>query len=338
MQRTFFEIDDCYSRLDKAGDPLLKLDSMIDWDELDKFLDPIRYETGSKGGRPGIEPLVVVKLLLLQSLYNLSDDVFEYMVDDRLSFKRFLGLSTSEKSPDSKTIWLYRERIKHKNLHNMIFDWFATQIDNAGYKAQEGQIIDASFIPTNKPTGKHKKQFAEEIALAPAQASQIDSNATFTKKNNQTYHGYKNHIQIDNKHKIIRKSKVTTASTHDSQEFSNLVDEKGNSGKDIWADSAYRSAESERMLDGKKLTSQVHERAYRNKPLSAEQKASNKIKSHIRVRVEHVFGHMTTAMGGVVMHVIGLARVEVKVILKNLAYNMQRFIFLAKQKQRPKCA
>ena len=338
MQRSFFEIEDCYSRLDKAGDPLLKLNSMINWIELDDILEPIRHEAGPKGGRPGIEPLVVVKLLLLQSLYNLSDDACEYMVNDRLSFKRFLGLSASQKSPDSKTIWLYRERIKYKNLHNVIFDWFSTQIDNAGYKAQEGQIIDASFIPTNKPTGKHKKQLAEETPFTPAQASQIDNDATFTKKNNQTYHGYKNHIRVDNKHKLIRKSKVTTASRHDSKEFADLVDDKGNSQKDVWADSAYRSDESEQMLVSKKLTSQVHERAYRNKPLSAEQKASNKIKSHIRVRVEHVFGHMATAMGGVVMHVIGLARVEIKVIMKNLAYNMQRFVFLAKHKQIPKCA
>lgn len=198
--------------------------------------------------------------------------------------------------------------------------------------------LDKSGDPLLKLKGKHKKQLAEEIPFTPVQASQIDNDATFTKKNNKTYHGYKNHIQVDNKHKLIRKSKVTTASRHDSKDFADLVDGKGNSQNDVWADSAYRSDESEQMLGSKKLTSQVNERAYRNKPLSAKQRASNKIKSHIRVRVERVFGHMATAMSGVVMHVIGLSRVEVKVIMKNLAYNMQRFVFLAKHKQLPKCA
>jgi IS5 family transposase len=329
MQRNFFEVQDCYDRLDKAGDPLVKLDAMVKWSELDKLLDPIRFKTGEKGGRPGTNPLVVVKCLLLQSLYNLSDDACEYMINDRLSFKRFLGLSTSQKAPDAKTIWLYRERIKHNKLHDKIFDWFAAQIEDAGYKAQEGQIIDASFIPTHKPTGKHKKQFAEEIPLTQAQASQIDPDATFTKKGKETHHGYKNHIQIDKKHKIIRKAKVTTASRHDSQEFANLLDPEGNDDANVWADSAYYSEESEKMLKEKNLVSQVHERAYRNSPLSSDQKANNRVKSSSRVRVEHIFGHMVTSMGGVVMHVIGLARAEVKIMIKNLAYNMQRFVYLA---------
>jgi len=329
MQRSFFEVKDCYDRLDKAGDPLVKLDAMIRWSELDKLLDPIRFKTGAKGGRPGINPLIVVKFLLLQSLYNLSDDHCEYMVNDRLSFKRFLGLSTAEKAPDAKTIWLYRERIKHNKLHDEIFDWFASQIENAGYKAQEGQIIDASFIPTHKPTGKHQKQFAEEIPLTKAQASQIDRDATFTKKGKETHHGYKNHIQIDKKYKIIRKSKVTTASTHDSREFANLLDQEGNDNNNVWADSAYRSEESEKMLASKNFVSQVHERAYRNSPLSADQKSSNRIKSSSRVRVEHIFGHMATSMGGVLIHVIGLARAQVKITIKNIAYNMHRLAYLA---------
>jgi IS5 family transposase len=328
MQGSFFDISDSYARLDKGGDPLLKLDTFINWESLTILLKPLRFESGSQGGRPGLDPLLMMKCILLQSLYNISDESCEYQINDRLSFKRFLGLSPSQKAPDAKTIWLYRERLKHSGLHDKIFDWFLEQIDNAGYRAQEGQIIDASFVPTNKPTGKHKKQLLEETPLTSSQFSQIDRDATFTKKNKITYHGYKNHIQIDNKHKIIRKQKVTTASTHDSQEFENLINEANNIGKEIWADSAYRSIESESMISKKRLVSQVHERAYRNTPLSADQKATNKIKSSTRVRVEHVFGHMVTSMGGVLVHVIGLARVKVKVCFKNLAYNMQRFVLL----------
>lgn len=337
MQRNFFEIEDNYARLDKAGDPLLKLNSMIDWNDLRPLLKRITFEPGAQGGRPGLDPLMIVKCILSQSLYNISDDSCEFQINDRFTFKRFLGLSISEKAPDSKTIWLYRERLKYSGLHDEIFDWFSEQINQAGYVAHNGQIVDASFVPTHKPTGKHKKQLEKEIPLTPKQAAQLDSDATFTKKNNTTYHGYKDHIQVDNKYKIIRKHETTTASVHDSQEFGNLVEEDSNDSKDVWADSAYRSAESESMLKEKELTSQVHERAYRNKPLTKEQEKHNNIKSKTRVRVEHVFGHMETAMGGMVIHTVGLARAKVKICFKNLAYNMQRFVMLESRKSQNQC-
>jgi transposase, IS5 family len=206
MQLGFFEVSDCYARLDKAGDPLVKLQELIDWEGLRELLAPLSHESnGTKGGRPGYAALLIVKCLILQSLYNISDDVCEYQINDRLSFKRFLGLSASEKAPDAKTLWHYRERIKHKGLEQGIFDWFSRQLDAAGYHAEKGHIVDASFVPTHKPTGTHKKQLTEGIPLTGAQARQIDTDATFTKKNGQTYHGYKDHINVDKKHKLIRK-------------------------------------------------------------------------------------------------------------------------------------
>ena len=338
MQISFFEVEDSYKRLDKAGDPLLDLHHMIDWEDLRPVLLSVDLKPGAKGGRPGLDPLMMVKCLLLHSLYNISDGSCEYQINDRLSFKRFLGLSASDKSPDEKTIWLFRERLKHGGLHEKIFAWFSDAIHAAGYFAQEGQIVDASFVPTHKPTGKHKQRLAEEIPLTPSQSAQIDTDATFTKKNNVTYHGYKNHVRTDNKHKIIRQYTITTASVHDSQEFADLLDGSGHSGYDVYADSAYRSTASEEMILEKNLVSQVHERAYRNTPLTDEQKASNKVKSRIRARVEHVFGHMTTSMGGLAIHTIGLARAQLKICFKNLAYNMQRFIFLESRKIKDKCA
>jgi IS5 family transposase len=331
VQVGFFEISDSYARLDKAGDPLAKLNSMINWSGLGEILTPLSHESGSvKGGRPGYDTILIVKCLILQSLYNISDDSCEYQVNDRLSFKRFLGLSTSRKAPDAKTLWHWRERIKHKNLDKAIFAWFSVKLDEAGYRAEKGQIIDASFVPTHKPTGRHKKQLRDEIPLTAAQAAQIDNEASFTKKNKMSYHGYKNHVNVDNKHKLIREQEVTTASRHDSQEFDEIVVLK--EGEEVFADSAYRSEKTEAILSAHKVTSQIHERAYRNTPLTEAQKVSNKAKSTIRVRVEHVFGHMETAMGGMAIHTIGLARAKVKMTFKNLAYNMHRFAYLQSRK------
>jgi IS5 family transposase len=319
------EVGRSHALLDKAGDPLAKLDRFINWQSLEPLLEPLRFDNSVQGGRPAWDALLMVKVLLLQALYTIADGSCEYQINDRASFKRFLGLNPGDKAPDEKTIWLWRERIKHSGLHDTIFAWFDHELNRAGYIAQKGQIVDATFVPTHKPTGKQDKQRKEGIPLTPAQAAQRDEDATFTKKGGKTYHGYKNHIQTDVKHKFIRKHTTTTASTHDSQELDNLVDPTGNTGRDVYADSAYRSAKTEKKLRGDTLNSKVHYRAYRGKPLTETQKKTNTTRSRVRARVEHIFGHMTTSMGGLMIHTIGLARATVKMTFKNLAYNMQRF-------------
>jgi len=342
MQASFFDVEDCYARLDRQ-DHLLKLNSVINWSGLAALMGQISFEGKVDGrGRHPLDGLRMAKILILQACNSLSDEMAEFLINDRLSFKRFLGLDVAEKSPDAKTIWLWRERIKHSGLHEKIFAWFEEELCNAGFAAQGGQIVDATFVPTHKPTGKHTKQMAAEIPLSARQSEQIDPDATFTKKRNESHHGYKNHVRIDARHKLIRAAETTTASLHDSQKFEDMLapasaqpEAEENA---VYADSAYRSTETEANLAAAGLNSQVHERAYKNKPLTPEQKAKNREKSRIRVRVEHMFGHMNTAMHGLMIHTIGLARAKVKVTFKNLAYNMQRFAFLMRQRQQHQCA
>ena len=103
-QGNFFdaELRHCYARLDNSGDPLTRLESFISWEELRVVLAKLSFNPGEKGGRPGHDPVMMAKIMILQSLYNLSDGACEYQINDRLSFKRFLGLEVSEKSPDEK--------------------------------------------------------------------------------------------------------------------------------------------------------------------------------------------------------------------------------------------
>ena len=344
-QTGFFEIEDCYARLDAAGDPLAKLDSVVDWSGLEMLMRGITFDVdsnGGKGGRPPLSGLMMAKILILQACNNLADDRTEFLINDRLSFKRFLFLGVNDKSPDAKAIWLWRERVLHSGLHEKIFAWFESELVRAGFEAKGGQIVDATFVPTHKPTCTDKKQLRQETPLTEAQARQIDDAATFTKKGDVSYHGYKNHTNVDAKYKLIRKQKTTTASVHDTQKLEDVLAEPSadaaSEDKNVWADSAYRSAEAEAMLAAKNLTSQVHERAYRNTPLTELQKAANRLKSSVRARVEHVYGHMETAMGGLSIHTIGIARAEVKVTFKNLAYNMQRFAFLHSRQRQEQCA
>jgi IS5 family transposase len=329
-QLGFFAVEEIHARLDKAGDPLLALKEAVPWEEMLPILAPMTFEQSAQGGRPPWDPLVMVRCLILQEYYQLSDEQLEYQINDRASFKRFIGIGACDKAPDAKTIWLYRERCKASNLAQAIFFWFQSQLEQMGCIAQKGQIVDATFVPTHKPTGKTKKQEKSGQPLSPHQKSQIDRDATFTRKGTQRHHGYKNHIQIDVKYKVIRDFEVTTASTHDSQPLANLITETGNTGRDVFGDSAYRSAEAEQMVRQKKLNYKVHYRNWKNKPMTEAQKRTNTTRSRIRARVEHTFGHMNNSMGGLLIHTIGLARAKVKVTFKNLAYNIHRLTLFQK--------
>ena len=149
----------------------------------------------------------------------------------------------------------------------------------------------------------------------------------------QNYYGYKNHINIDKVTKLITAAACTVASIHDSQVLAAVLRDEVTGGKEVWADScAYRSCEQEQSLKGSRHEGQIHERAYRNKPLTEAQALSNTEKSHVRARVEHVFGAMENDMGGIFLRSIGAARAKVGVSLMNLTYNLKRIETLIRLK------
>jgi IS5 family transposase len=273
------------------------------------------------------------KVLVLQHLYNLSDDELEYQVRDRYSFCRFLGLSPEGRIPDAKTIWLFREHLVQCNLMTGLFKDFDYQLQEQGYKARKGQIVDASFVdvPKQRNTREENAQIKEGVMPQrfkdnPNVSSQKDTDARWAKKNDETHFGYKNHVAVDNKHKLIRDYEVTSAEVHDSRVFVEILAE--NTSADVWADSAYRSEEAEITLEAMGKRSHVHKKGNRNKPLSESVKKANTRKSRIRARVEHVFGSITNEQGGLYSRVIGLARTTVKVGMMNVVYNMRRFVAL----------
>jgi transposase, IS5 family len=134
-------------------------------------------------------------------------------------------------------------------------------------------------------------------------------------------------VNIDRRHKLVRRYEVTDAAVHDSQIIDDILD-RDNTASDVWADSAYRSAEIEKKLSAKGLKSRVHRKGRRNKPLSEREKQGNKTRSKVRVRVEHVFGAQSNDMGGTLVRSIGRTRAKARIGLKNLAYNMRRLVQL----------
>jgi IS5 family transposase len=163
----------------------------------------------------------------------------------------------------------------------------------------------------------------EGWADEPAKRSQKDVDARWTQKHGKSHYGYKNHVNVDRMHKLVRRYHVTDAAVHDSQMVEGLLT-RGNTGSGVWADAAYRSAEIEIILKAKGVTSHIHRKGRRGKPLTEQAKASNRTKSSVRVRVEHIFGAQANDMGGTLVRTIGLARAKAKIGMKNLAYNMRR--------------
>lgn len=213
----------------------------------------------------------------------------------------------------------------------MRLPWMDTWLSK--YTAQGGQIVDATLIPVPKQHNSEdeNKQIKQgELPKSwqdkPHKGFQKDTDARWTKKGGKSYFGYKDHICIDTEHGLIRRYAVTDASVHDSQVLGQLLDED-NESDTLWADSAYRSEAIEETLEWIGFESQIHERAYRNHPLTEEQKLSNRSKSKTRAKVEHVFGIWVMQIGGKLVRSIGIARVKAQLGLKNLTYNFIRYTF-----------
>ena len=316
---------------------ILEIKDLIDWESFFPILVTITgYDKKhwSKGGNLPFHPLLMFKILILQAYHGLSDDAVEYQIKDRLSFMNFLDLQMGDSVPDAKTIWDFKELIE-KNQQDgsrKLFDHFHSLLSQQGLIAKEGSIIDASFVdvPKQRNSREENKKIKEGerpdgFEKDTPKGAQKDCDARWTKKNNETHYGYKNHAKVDAKSKLIDSYSTTPANRHDSQVFECLLDDQD---KAILADSAYLSEENDQVLIEHSLENFVMLKAQRNKPLSPVDEQYNKKVSRIRVRVEHVFGRLK-AMGADYCRKVGLKRAKQHISLTNLTYNMDRYAFLA---------
>jgi len=270
---------------------------------------------------------MLFKILILQSLYNLSDDATEYQILDRHSFCRFLGLHVGSKVPDATTIWHFREDLTTAGMLTELFSQFEKYLQESGFTALKGQIVDASIVKT--PIQRNSRDENAEIkegktpaAWSKNKRKRKDVDARWTKKNGKSYFGYKNHVCVDVKHKLIRNWKVTDASVHDSNVFEDLLCE--NTSRDVWADSAYCSKDSLASLRVQGYREHLCRKGNRHRKLNEHEQQCNRTKSKVRSRVEHVFGAQTQKAGNLIVRTVGLARATVKIGLRNLAYNVDR--------------
>jgi IS5 family transposase len=251
--------------------------------------------------------------------------------------------------PDANTIWTFREALKRAGAVERLFARFDATLRASGYLAMGGQIVDATIIAAPKQRNTEVERatikaggIPEGWAEKPAKLRQKDRDARWTVKFSKAKpredgapqvdpaipaFGYKTHVSIDRRHGLIRGWTGTHAAAHDGVRLEEVL-EGDNTASDVWADTAYRSAKNEAMLEARGLVSRIARKKPKGRAMPRRTRRANAIKSAVRSKVEHVFAHQKGLMGAVV-RTIGLARARVKIGLVNLAYNMRRLVWLS---------
>lgn len=297
-----------------------------------------------------MDVVLKVRMLVLQSLHGLSLGATEKMGRDRLSWMRVCGLGIADTVPDANTLWDFRESLIRADALDVLFVEMSMALNQAGFLPRSGQIVDASLVaaPRQRNTDGEKaaikagKSAAEIWPEKPSKAPQKDTDGRWTVKYSKAkaradgtkpvdiaipIYGDKSHISLDRMHAIIRRQIVTSAAQHDGARLREGLIQTAKTARDVWADSAYRSAENERWLTANGMTSQVHRKKPRGRPMPQRTSRANSRTSAIRSKVEHVFAQQTSRMG-LTIRTIGLARAKAAITLANIAYTMTRLRWL----------
>lgn len=277
-----FILREQYKKVQGLGDRLELMKQQIDWAPFIPLVRSVFRDDATVGGRPHTDELVVVRAMLLQAWYGLSDQELEFQCYDRLSFRNFLAFP--ESIPDFTTIWKIRERLKEAGIDNQIWDEVQRQLTERGYTIKKGVIQDASFIEADLGRKRYQKEKQAEkegktISYTKKQLAHMDRDGSFSVKHGQVHYGYKSHIKLDADHHLIREYEVTTASLHDSQ--IDLVQRR-----DV---AAYR----DKGYFGRKLCpgiiDKTMKRAVRGRKLNGGEQLRNKAISRIRAPGERPF-------------------------------------------------
>lgn len=293
-----------YEHIQTLGDTLSNISNSIKWEPFRTIVSAIYKDTKEKGGRPHCDEILMIKVLVLQHLYGLSDYEIERHLYDRISFRHFLGYPNT--IPDRSTIWLFRERLQEEGLLNQIWSELQQQIDDLGFAIKRGTIQDASFITSDPGHARADKPRGKEAC------TRRSRDGTWSKKGNNSYFGYKVHTIVDKENQIIRDVGTTTASLHDSQ--LDLSDE----GQTLYRDKGYFGVKPKASMD------KTMKRATRNHPLNEKDKRRNKAISRVRSLGERPYAVMKRVFKGGHVLVTTLERVHVKTVFTCFAYNLYR--------------
>jgi len=297
-----------YKAVEKLGDKLAQIEPLIDWKAFTPIIQPLYDNKTPKGGRPNVDPVVMVKLLVLQQWYGLSDPELERQATDRISFRRFLGYP--DRVPDSTTMWLFRERLADTGRDRLVWEELQRQLDEKGLSVKKGVVQDASFITSDPGHAKKDKPRGEEAL------TRRSRDGSWAKKGSKSSYGFKLHAKSDVDHGLIRELETTTASVHDSQ-----VD-LSRPGEVVYRDKGYFGVESRGY-------SATMRRGVRGRPLGIRDKLRNRRINRKRAPGERPFAVIKRVFGSGHVLVTTLPRVHVKMVFACFCFNLVQLGTLA---------
>jgi len=292
---------------------LTRLDAAIPWGTL---VEPVlrlpEYRGGAGGGRPAWPALTMLKCVLLAKWFGLSDPQLEECLRDRLSFRRFVGLSLDDATPDETTFVRFRARLREANLDRRLFDDTLAQLEERGLLLKEGTLVDATIIEQSRGSKREDG------------VSTRDTEAGFTAKHGRKHHGYKGHIAAD-RSALVTDYRFSDAAPHDSRFIDELTEKEQTM---VVADTAYRSAEREARLRERGVCCAIaFKRRRGQKELPPLLKRLNRMIASVRAPVEHPFAWLKR-MGCRRVRYRGRRRNEVDFALHLIAYNWKRSLSL----------
>ena len=320
-----FILKEQYQKVRGLGDRLELMKEQIEWKPFRPIVATIFRDNKEIGGRKHTDEILVVRTMLLQAWYGLSDEEMEFQANDRLSFRNFLDFP--ETVPDFSTIWKIRDRLKEAGKEQKIWNALQHQLNQKGYEIKKGVIQDACFIEADFGRKRHYQEkkaekHGEKMEYTKKQEQHMDKDGTFSVKHGQVHFGYKNHVKMDVGNMLIREYEVSTASLHDSQ--IDLV-EKGD--KKAYRDKGYFGAK----LRAKDVLDRTMVRAGRGQELSQREIERNKAISHVRAPGERPFAVMKNIFNGARTKVKTLERVSIKEMFKCFGFNLYQLVTLRRR-------
>ena len=290
---------------------LERLVAVIDWTTIERLVAPIH---SAREGRKAYPPLVMVKALLLQQWYGLSDPRLEEALSDTLSFRRFVGLGLGDGTPDHSTISRFRTRLRETGLDEALFTEVTAQLDRRGLILKRGTLMDATVVEAQ--AGRPSWQDS------PGAKGTVDGDADWTRKGGKAHYGYKAHVAVDEGSGLIRRALLTPAKTYESEVADDLVcgDERA-----VYADKAYEHKGRRARLKAAGIKDRIMHRSHKNQAqLPYWQQRRNALIAPIRAAVERIFGTLKRCYGYTRVRYFSLAANATQLRLLTIAYNLRR--------------
>ena len=312
-QPTFFDL--AVQQRGAANQVLETITREVDFSEAETRV----AATYSHGGRPAARVGVLLRVIILQHLYGLSDPQAEIQINDRLSFQKFIQLDTHEAVPDETTLCRFRHRLIECGLHEQLLTLLNTQLEARGDIVKRTTLVDATLVESSRQ---------RPAAEAAASGQAPDADASYTRKGGHTYYGYKAHVASDGAHQLIRAAVITTAKTNDLELLPQITP---TDTRAVYADKAYDSRANHAWLRTRNITDGILKKAAHHIHLTPRDEANNRRKGNVRRHIERIFAHLKQWQGYRRVRYLGLAKNQLELTLKAVAYNLKRLAKLLEQ-------